>query len=394
MDTGDYVPPQGQSTSSQLAGPQPTPQTSTNIKRAVEFLSESDRIMMIRSHYLKYRRYVLLEKNYIYASLVELYSIVFRQHWHKLRRLKDSYTLPMGITQDWTYLARVYISSWFMDLYVSNREAVMKLSSLAFNERYHTEAVHDSTEYDDFLVSLSASIRPTHISLVMEDVLYIPIIADNPDFDSDNPFIITNFHRDPNSLSSLLDLLTNDKSWKMSKLTSNTIGRPCWLFDWFTSGEVCSFFPPDSNYSLDDVALAYIIGVACTPRLGPRDIDDWQYYPKNKYTKDMSRSDYERVTNRHFYGSYEVETLTTDPDYTLLVSKKDATATPQPSRKSKRTKTQALIISEPTEKEKEEEETEYPCPRFRITNWTYHHLLFKATDGHTRTGAHRIIALN
>lgn len=34
----------------------------------------------------------------------------------------------------------------------------------------------------------------------------------------------------------------------------------------------------EGNFNLEDVTLAYILGVACTPNMGPRDPDDWQFF--------------------------------------------------------------------------------------------------------------------
>lgn len=65
----------------------------------------------------------------------------------------------------------------------------------------------------------------------------------------------------------------------MTPLITDTLGRPFWLFDWHANNTCCAWFPAEGNFSMEDITLGYILGVACTPRLGPRDVDDWQIFP-------------------------------------------------------------------------------------------------------------------
>ena len=71
-------------------------------------------------------------------------------------------------------------------------------------------------------------------------------------------------------------IIQNVKGWRISTILSNKLGRPSWLFDWHDEKRCCAWFPPEGNNTMDDVTIAYIVGAACTPHLGPRDVDDWQ----------------------------------------------------------------------------------------------------------------------
>lgn len=133
--------------------------------------------------------------------------------------------MPHGV-QGWTYAARVYISMWFFDLYVSNREAVKKLSPIAFNQRYRHEILRVSDEYDTYLSLLNASIRPTHIKLTLEDALYIPILAENPNITSPNPFEIPNFVRNEAYFYGFIALMKENKKWNFRAIAGDVLGRP------------------------------------------------------------------------------------------------------------------------------------------------------------------------
>ncbi|KAM0982848.1 hypothetical protein EV1_015591 [Malus domestica] len=188
-------------------------------------------------------RCVNLHLQTIFDQLVSLYIPLFQCQWRRLKYLfEESALLPSGVTP-WIHATRCYISAWIHDLYVSNREAVQTLCSLTFLKHYSHEEVYCSSEYDAFLIHLNADIRPTHIKGTPEDTVYVPVLSDSP-------------------------------AW--------------------------------GNYTMEDVMVAYILGAACTPNLGFRDVDDWQngIVPEN-----VNPLSYDRVKYRHFYGGYEVRTI-------------------------------------------------------------------------------------
>lgn len=135
------------------------------------------------------------------------------------------------------------------------------------------------------------------------DTTYIPILNGSPAWNTDNPFHIENYVVDYHLVSGIIQ---NVKGWRISTILSNKLGRPSWLFDWHEEKRCCAWFPPEGNYTMDDVTIAYIVGAACTPHLGPRDVDDWQ---TGTLPENVHPFYYERVVGRGFYGAYEVRTI-------------------------------------------------------------------------------------
>nr|BCS51496.1 coat protein [Vitis cryptic virus] len=371
----------------------------TNISKVSDFLQENSRIGALKTKYEKYRRYVTLNIVDIYNALVPLYVTMILNHWPHYKRYMEQFTPPPGVTP-WTYAARAYVSVWIHDLYVSNREAVKKLSTLAFTQHYLTERVLFSYEYDEFLIRLNATIRPTHIKGVMEDTLFIPLIANTIDWNDEyDPFHIPNFELNYDLVTGLIGIMKDRKAWKISPLVTDTLGRPAWLFDWHTDDRCCSWFPMEGNYNMEDVSLAYIIGVACTPKLGPRDVDDWQPFPGNQIPANINPNAYPRQTPRRFFGSYEVRTIATrhitpnTPDehgpLTRKKAKGKATASKAPQS--------SILETEPSQVQDEPhpaDEIILQSAQFQISDWTYYHLVVLNLDIHTRSGAIRMLAFN
>lgn len=365
---------------------------------ASDFLQDNSRTGTLRTRFLKYRRYVVLRLSDIFQNLVTLYVPLFLAHWPRLKRYMDQYP-PPGMIDPWVYAARCYISAWMHDLYASNREAVQKLTPLAFSQYYLREEAYYSYEYDQFLILLSASLRPTNISGMMEDTLYIPLLADEIDWNNEsNPFNVSNFVLNYDLVNGLIGILKSQKLWNIQTLVTDTIGRPCWLFDWHTDNRCCAWFPAEGNYTMDDVTLAYIVGVACTPNMAPVDVDDWQSFPNRVVPHNIRAEVYPRITNRRFTGAYEVRTLATrnlQAHYSAAVvriatRKRAKGKGPATASKTATTGDEPATQATPPE-ESEEGEIEQLDPQFQILDWTYHCLVILNLDNHTRTGSLKMI---
>ena len=374
----------------------------TSMSRVSDFLQDNSRITLVRSHYDKHRRYATLYLQAMFNSLVMLYSSLFLTRWPDFKRFMEQFQVPANVNP-WTFAARSYLSAWIHDLYVSNREAVKKLSPLAFSQHYQHERTYYSLEYDEFLVRLNASIRPTHIKGIMEDTLYIPLLHTDPNWaatNNNNPFNVTNWNLDFDLINGLIGTMKTRKGWKLSTLVTDTLGRPSWLFDWHTDNRCCAWFPPEGNYTMDDVSIAYIIGVACTPKLGPRDVDDWQQFENNVVPQTVHADALERSVERRFFGAYEVRTLeqrrvvpgtcdAADPEAPPGFKRTRTGATKQTSKSI--TSTGAEPHDQPTSSTTPEEVVAL-IPQFQLTDWTYYHLVVQYLDNHTRSGALKMLA--
>nr|QRG29191.1 putative CP [Camellia cryptic virus 2] len=304
-------------------GHQPTPMaqntpqgiaTRSSIRRAVDYLLDYVRIGSFYVRVPRYRRYVDLKRQELFNSLLDLYTQVFRTYWTHFRRSAEHFEIPATyINQPQRYCAAVYISAWFHDLYVSNRLACYKLSDSAYNEHYYMDLVHKSREYDAFLVALNAQIRPTNIKLTHEDTLFIPriraTIDDNALFD--NFFDINGWSTEPTLLSAILYTFKDRKLLKMEPLSETSTGRPGWLLDWHDDNLAYAWFPTEGNYSFEDVTLAFIIGVACTPKLAPRDYDEWQLLPGNVEPANRNYTYLRRLRPVAYHGAIEIRTYET-----------------------------------------------------------------------------------
>ncbi|KAL7611076.1 hypothetical protein Lser_V15G11400 [Lactuca serriola] len=227
-------------------------------------------LMETQNIYDSHHRYVNLRTQEMFDNLVDLYAKLFMTQWHHFKKfMKYSFPPPPGVSPQ-IYAARCYISMWFIDLYVSNREAVRKLYPVAFIERYREQ--FPGVPHDD--------------------------------------------------------------------------------------NRVCSWFPPEDKYNLEDLTLAFILGTACTPNLGVRDVDDWQFFAEGVVPQNPNPMNYNRVVDRRFYGSYEVRTMEIQ-----------------------------------TRLGEEAQEVDREMPRFELIDWVYHHRVVLEMDNHKRTTAHRRISL-
>ncbi|TYH36721.1 hypothetical protein ES332_D13G283900v1 [Gossypium tomentosum] len=115
-----------------------------------------------------------------------------------------------------TVCSRCYISSFFWDLYVSIRKSVNKLSHTTLLRYYSVERDYSQDRRDPFLHHLLSVIKPTHLFGSLEDVLFIPLICNNVNFNNAaNPFSIARFIMNDALVQGLLDCMdAKNSKWR------------------------------------------------------------------------------------------------------------------------------------------------------------------------------------
>lgn len=285
-----------------------------HLREASDWLQDQNKILLGFDHHRNYRRYVDLNLPRIFHALVTRYTNIFTTHKHQLDRLTRGQPLPGAyVNRESQYLAAVYISTWIYDLYAANRRATFKVSPEAYSEHYHMDIATRLDTYDPFLTVLQASIRPTVIHFTHETTLFVPRFGDfNPNADDFNYFNIEGWVINDNILHGMIQICRERKLMKFEVAIETGFGRPSWLFDYQTSTDhLYSWFPVENNFDMRDVALAYIVGVACTPKLGPLDRDEWQQFPNNILPQNINVANYRRVTPVVYHGATEVHTIET-----------------------------------------------------------------------------------
>jgi hypothetical protein len=281
------------------------------LRKSSDFSWDANRLTKEIESYPKNRRYAKLDLNVIYRSLVELYSAAFASQWHHFKRVADPYSgahTQAEIMQE--TMAQTYISHWILDLYTSNRQAISKLTPIAFTQNYSAVCPKYSNEYDTVLAHLNACIRPTAIKGCYEDVMFLPEFTKDPNFNLDNPFQMNSFAKNPKYFRAIIHAIKDKRAgWKTETLSTEVVGRPIWLFDWHSNDRVCSWFPQEGNYTSEDVMYAYLIGVACTPKLAHQDLDDWQSIPATMRQDNFDLGFFKRKKRRRYHGAYEVDTF-------------------------------------------------------------------------------------
>lgn len=192
------------------------------MSRVTKFLMAENRICSSFTRCKKHQRNVLVNVNSMFESLVTLYSSMFIIQWPHFECFMEAHLLPNAVIKPWTYAARVYISMWFHDTYVTIREIVQKIAPQAFLQHYYHDEVLASIEYDEFLVRLNAAIRPTNIVGTPEDTLYIPYLHSNPQWENtQNPFCITDGVQDFDCFFGMISIMKDRKCgrWISSSLT-------------------------------------------------------------------------------------------------------------------------------------------------------------------------------
>nr|WEU67079.1 coat protein [Galphimia cryptic virus] len=372
----------------------------TSLRRVADKLLDGSRVCANRERFSGYRRYVPLNTQELFNALVQLYEILLHTQWQRFKRYVDSYN-PGAHAQQ--FAARRYISCWFHDLYVSNRDSARRLTPIAFQEHFSHEEVLYSDEYDIFLAMLNAHIRPTNIVGTPESTLWVPIIANVIDWDTENPFGITNYDADFCFTKGLIDIMKDSKNWGTQNLVTSTTGRPSWLLDWHNE-RAYAWFSAEGNYSDEDLAVAYIVGVACTPKLGIRDVDEWQSWENNQIPAEINVSRLNRVVANRWHGGYEVRTIDQrELDY-YYIGETPSTPAPIIKKKGKTaaSKSKAVAISDEPRASKEKDKDKSSSSQephlvtinqFQITDWTYHMEVLQHVELHSRTGALRSLIL-
>ena len=331
-------------------------------RKSTDFSVRNNKVVREFKSYYKARRYADLKLVEMFASLVNLYAQAFAMYWTNFKRVSDSYS-PAGsdTIAGQTYLARVYISHWMLDLYTVVRNSVRKLSSVAFAQHYKNGIELFSREYDTFLCHLLDTIRPTHVVGCHEDQMFIPKFVDEFIMLTKDPFGINDFAYHQRAFHAILATIKDKRvGWKTTTISNEAVGRPLWLFDWHTDTRVCSWFPREGNYTSEDVMFAFVIGVACTPKLAHVDYDVWTRVPLevNLATPGML-SLYSRRTPRRYFGNYEVdsyqdfkEEFEIPPDEETLIAAHRAATTGKRGAKRTRTNPPEKDKSQPTPKGK------------------------------------------
>nr|UMQ74224.1 capsid protein [Helianthus annus leaf-associated cryptic virus 1] len=350
-------------------------------------------------------RYTTLYSRDIFRSLVDLYSTPFQSYWEALSHMVSPHSI--GQVNPVTYLARVYISHWFIDLYVSIRDACIRHEGVDVTDYYEKVQSVQSNYYDCFLVSLLQSIKPTHIQGTLEDALYIPKICDVYQWDAadKNVFDITGFTRNSELFKALINLMRNPSTgWHTATPSNDPTGKPCWLFDWHRE-KAYAWFPEDDNFNYDDRNLAYIIGVPCTPLLASRDKDFPQQYPHNRVIDNMNLKTLHRRIPKRFRSNIDVRTIE-NLDYSVtrplvITTTRETPASRPLAIGGGSGETEAQVIrtlaapqrapSQSSETSTETLNVKYTVHMFRIVDYMYYQCVLRKVEINTRAAAHKVL---
>lgn len=283
----------------------------TLAQKSSDFTVNTQRIGIVIDSYPKNRRYIQLNLVQMFESLVDLYADLFMTQWSYFERVAK-YLAASGTDSNGQRknLARIYISHWMLDLYLSVRSSVEKLTPVAFTELFATDTARSSNEYDVFLAEVNSRIRPTHVVGCYEDTMFIPKFAEDLNLTNSNPWGIPDFTINYPAFGAIIRSIKDKRAgWRTARLSNETVGRPIWLFDWHSEDRVCSWFPRPGNYTNEDVMYAYLIGVACTPHLAHSDRDVWQQVPDNTNWTDFDVRTVRWTRARRYHGAYEVLTF-------------------------------------------------------------------------------------
>nr|QXV86351.1 coat protein [Partitiviridae sp.] len=377
------------------------------IERIVDALKEENQIGARRIRAKCYRRYVHLRTTELYTKLVSLYTDLFTTSWAAFKHAPFPDSTESQANKI-SLLASNYVAAWFWDLQVTIRTAVRAISGTAFNQHFSHEIHHLNTRYDPFLQHLNSIIRPTHIQMALEDTLYIPIITQLPNWENATTYDIHGLYAEgvnPELVYAMLDIMDNKRNeWSTVPLSKSVLGRPGWLFD-YRLGQAYAWFSMDYNYTREDLIAPHILGIPCTPRLAPRDDDDWQPFWKNQAYNDPHIDEYDRITPRNFRGNAEYRTIEHKPtplQFDYLIPRSDINVTKR-LRTSQgidldKNKDKQVAITESSqaqeiEESETEEEPKIPDPielqLLKIVDWCYFARVVEGTDQRTRKRALR-----
>lgn len=357
----------------------------TDLARIADSLEEEYQIGFLRHQPKRHRRYVVLRAQELFNRLYTIYVSQFQANYRAFKTVIEAFPLQGTYATHLNSAVACYISSWFWDLYVSNRESVQKLSSTAFLQYYSAEQHYSQDRYDPFLQHLNNVIKPTHIPLGLEDTLYIPQLAEYIDFAESSPFGITGFVINEALVQGLLDTMDmKNNTWRTVPLAHDTLGRPMWLLDWRLN-QGYAWFPQEGHFAKEDLVAAQILGIPCTPRLAPRDVDDWQFFPGNVLPQNLNANHFARAIPRRFYGAAEYRTLSHriwTPPFDLITATAPAgSKRPMPETPSGRTSGSGIMEITPAVETRTMQQPPDAAPRpaaycqYQLIDWCYHGLV-------------------
>nr|QRG29217.1 putative CP [Rhodiola cryptic virus 1] len=300
------------------------PQPRSSIKQATDHLLDENRTGSFVHQPNKKRHYVTIRGEDMLNSLVELYTSFFKQRWNLFARSVEKLPLTgTHATNHYQLLAHVYLSHWTFDVYRQIRESLFSLDPVAFNEKYFNQVPVHSVSYDPFLTTVSDHLKPTHITLSYADEVFIPILSSKLEDAKTNYFAWSRFHIDHDLFSLILQVLEEKKVTPLTPLSSDLFGRPSWLFDWSQDQTAFAWFPQEANYNDDDVTIAYIIGVSCSPKLGHADFDEWKITTEPPNFTTTKLKNYPRVIPRRWKSSAEFRVAQVEAISIPLFTEKD-----------------------------------------------------------------------
>ncbi|KAB2050558.1 hypothetical protein ES319_A13G254600v1 [Gossypium barbadense] len=361
----------------------------TDLAHIADSLEDEYYIGFTRHRPCCHRRYTVLRSNELFNRLYVLYFDHFRATYLSFKSTIEAFDVPAEAPQGTTqlqYAVACYISSFFWDLYVSIRKSVNKLSHTALLRYYSVERNYSQDRHDPFLHHLLSVIKPTHLFGSLEDVLFIPLICNNVNFDNAaNPFSIARFIMNEALVQGLLDCMdAKNSKWRTVPLPHETLGRPFWLLDWRLN-QAYAWFPQEGHFSKEDLIAAQILGIPCTPRLGPCDVDDWQFFAGNALPAQLNVANYERATPRRFYGAAEYRTIAHRqwllPQAIIEGCAHAGSKRPQPEPSSSSGGTGHMEITPAVEPQQQQQQQPTTPPRlisfyqYQLTDWCYHGLV-------------------
>ncbi|TYG88125.1 hypothetical protein ES288_A13G270000v1 [Gossypium darwinii] len=361
----------------------------TDLAHIADSLEDEYYIGFTRHRPCCHRRYTVLRSNELFNRLYVLYFDHFRATYLSFKSTIEAFDVPAEAPQGTTqlqYAVACYISSFFWDLYVSIRKSVNKLSHTALLRYYSVERNYSQDRHDPFLHHLLSVIKPTHLFGSLEDVLFIPLICNNVNFDNAaNPFSIARFIMNEALVQGLLDCMdAKNSKWRTVPLPHETLGRPFWLLDWRLN-QAYAWFPQEGHFSKEDLIAAQILGIPCTPRLGPCDVDDWQFFAGNALPAQLNVANYERASPRRFYGAAEYRTIAHRqwllPQAIIEGCAHAGSKRPQPEPSSSSGGTGHMEITPAVEPQQQQQQQPPTPPRltsfyqYQLTDWCYHGLV-------------------
>lgn len=341
-------------------------------------------------------RYIDFDSTAVFNSLAELYKFSFLRKWKALSKVVSPHT--RGINDPMDYLARVYISHWLIDVYVSIRDACLLHECVEVSDFYDKILSVQSNHYDCFLAALLQSIKPTHIKGYFEDSLYIPVLAQAYNWNSrdKNYFQIRNFAYNTRLFKAFISVMKTPASgWLTATPSNDPLGSPSWLFDWHEE-QAYAWFPEEGNYNQDDVALAFIIGVPCTPPLAIRDKDIPQQFPGNDPIE-LEPAKLRRKTSKRFRANIEVRTAEAC-ELSYHEQMEYSVTRPVAPPQGAETDTESLALTQiprpgapRTETVQVPQNVKFRINCFRIIDFLYFAHVLNKVEINMRTAAHKIL---